>query len=48
MRGESNQEIADWLGCAHKTVELHVTAVLRSAGVSSRTELVSRFWTERL
>jgi len=44
--GLSNRAIADALGCAEGTVELHVTAVLRKAGCRSRTELVARFWSE--
>jgi DNA-binding CsgD family transcriptional regulator len=45
-RGDSNKDIAAALGCAENTIELHVTALLRRAGVSSRTQLVARFWTE--
>jgi DNA-binding NarL/FixJ family response regulator len=45
-RGDANKEIAANLGCAENTVELHVTALLRRVGVSSRTQLVARFWSE--
>lgn len=45
-RGDTNKDIAAALGCAENTIELHVTALLRRAGVSSRTQLVARFWTE--
>jgi len=45
-RGDTNKDIAATLGCAENTIELHVTALLRRAGCSSRTQLVARFWTE--
>lgn len=41
-RGATNQRIAAELGCAARTVELHVTHVLTKADASSRTELVAR------
>ncbi len=43
--GRSNRAIAEDLGCALGTVELHVSAILGRAGVQSRAELVARFWT---
>ena len=43
--GSSNKDIAQTLGCSESTVELHVTALLRKSGATSRTELVARFWT---
>lgn len=42
-RGLSNQDISHELGCARKTVELHVTELLRKAGLDSRAQLLSRF-----
>jgi len=45
-RGDANKEIAASLGCAEGTIELHVTTLLRRVGVSSRTQLVARFWSE--
>jgi DNA-binding CsgD family transcriptional regulator len=42
--GKTNKEIAGALDCADNTVELHVTNVLRKAGVTSRTQLIARFW----
>lgn len=45
--GDTNKSIATKLGCAEVTVELHVTALLRKARASSRTELVSRLWSDR-
>lgn len=44
-RGGSNRDAAGTLGCAESTVELHVTAILRKAGVPSRARLVAAFWT---
>lgn len=44
VRGESNKGIAERLGIVESTVELHVTASLRKAGVESRAALVARFW----
>ncbi len=40
--GESNKLIAARLDCALRTVEVHVTALLRKAGCDSRAELVAR------
>jgi len=45
-RGDANKDIAAALGCAENTIELHVTGLLRRVGVSSRTQLVARFWSE--
>ena len=42
--GASNKELSTALGCAVNTVENHVSALLRRAGCSSRSELVARFW----
>jgi DNA-binding NarL/FixJ family response regulator len=39
-RGLSNKEIAAALGCAPKTVECHVTNLLRKYNVDSRLRLV--------
>jgi DNA-binding NarL/FixJ family response regulator len=39
-RGLSNKEIATALGCAPKTVECHVTSLLRKYNVDSRLRLV--------
>jgi DNA-binding CsgD family transcriptional regulator len=43
--GRSNKEIADALGCAEGTVELHVRSLLRKTGCTARTRLVALFWT---
>jgi DNA-binding CsgD family transcriptional regulator len=47
VRGKANKEIAVDLECAENTVELHVTQLLRRAGVVSRAELISRFFSNR-
>jgi DNA-binding NarL/FixJ family response regulator len=39
LRGESNKDIARKLGRSLKTVELHVSRVLKKAGKSSRIQL---------
>ncbi len=44
VQGDSNRAIASKLGCALRTAELHVSNVIRKAGVHSRTELTARFW----
>ncbi|MEW5738201.1 MAG: helix-turn-helix transcriptional regulator [Myxococcota bacterium] len=43
-RGLSNKELGKELGCSVKTVETHVTEVLRRAGAASRLTLVATFW----
>ena len=45
--GAANKEIASAIGCAENTVELHVTQLLRKAQVSSRAQLIARFWSTR-
>jgi DNA-binding CsgD family transcriptional regulator len=42
--GRSNKEIAASLDAAEKTVEFHVTQLLRKARVDSRALLIARFW----
>ena len=37
--GLANKEIAQDLGCALKTVECHVSSILRKAGLASRLQL---------
>jgi DNA-binding CsgD family transcriptional regulator len=41
VRGLANKEIAHALDCAEVTVELHVTQILRKAGVASRAQLIA-------
>jgi DNA-binding CsgD family transcriptional regulator len=43
-RGRANKEIAMSLQIETGTVEIHVGAILRKAGVESRTALVAWFW----
>jgi DNA-binding CsgD family transcriptional regulator/PAS domain-containing protein len=43
--GDSNKDIAEKLGCALGTVELHVSAVLNKARAESRSQLIARFYT---
>jgi DNA-binding NarL/FixJ family response regulator len=40
--GKTNQQVADDLQIAERTVKLHVTALLEHVGASNRTELVAR------
>jgi DNA-binding CsgD family transcriptional regulator len=42
LRGDSNLTIASSLGCAVKTVEFHVTNILKKSGEKSRLGLVLR------
>lgn len=37
-RGKSNREIADQLGLSEGTVKIHITAIFKALGVSSRTQ----------
>jgi DNA-binding CsgD family transcriptional regulator len=43
-RGQSNKELARDLGCSAKTIETHITEILRRAGCDSRLALVTAFW----
>jgi DNA-binding CsgD family transcriptional regulator len=42
--GRCNKEIARSLGCSARTVEVHVSSLLRKSGCGSRTELLARLW----
>jgi len=44
VEGDPNKAIAAKLGCAESTIELHVTQILRQAGVDSRGALIAKFW----
>ena len=42
IRGESNKTLSTKLGCAERTVEVHVTRILAKARVESRSALISK------
>lgn len=42
--GRANKTISVELGCSDKTVELHVTRLLRKTGVESRSALIAKMW----
>jgi DNA-binding CsgD family transcriptional regulator len=44
IQGRSNKVIASRLGCAERTVEVHVTHVLSKAEVESRSALIAKFF----
>lgn len=44
VQGTSNKGIAARLGCAERTVEVHVTHLLSKAQVESRSALIARFF----
>ncbi|WP_141588155.1 helix-turn-helix transcriptional regulator [Myxococcus sp. AB056] len=44
IQGETNKSIAGRLGCAERTVEVHVTHLLSKAQVESRSALIARFF----
>jgi DNA-binding CsgD family transcriptional regulator len=44
VKGVSNKEIANALGCHLRTVEFHLTRVFDKAGVEGRSALTARFW----
>ena len=41
IAGKSNKEIAEALSCALRTVECHVTSILRKRGVRTRFRLLA-------
>ena len=43
-QGRSNRVIAADLGLAERTVELHITGLLRKAGAESRAQLIIALW----
>ncbi|MBX3270549.1 MAG: response regulator [Sandaracinaceae bacterium] len=47
LRGDSNKQIANALGCAVRTAELHVTAILAKSGHPTRTALLAALWSAR-
>jgi len=47
VHGQANKTIATTRGCALRTVEVHVTCILKKSGAHSRSELIARFWKMR-
>lgn len=45
-RGLSNKALVEELGCSVKTVETHITELLKRSGADSRLALVATFWRE--
>ncbi len=45
VNGQSNKAIAVQIGCAERTVELHVTHIFQRAEVENRSALIAKFWT---
>lgn len=43
-KGASNRDIAQRLGCTERTVEVHVSEILRKAGCRNRAQLVASYW----
>jgi len=41
-QGFTNKQMAFELGCCPKTIEVHVTGLLKKSGVASRNELVAK------
>lgn len=44
--GSPNKDIALKLGCAPRTIEVHIAALLRKSGRESRSQLIAGFWKE--
>jgi DNA-binding NarL/FixJ family response regulator len=44
VRGNANKDIAAQLEIAEGTVEAHVTAIMRKAGVETRARLAAKYW----
>ncbi len=43
-QAKPNKSVAVELGCSVRTAEIHVSAILARAGVSSRAELIAKVW----
>ena len=46
VRGDANKDIATKLGSASRTIEVHVTSILKKCRVETRGRLIARFWSE--
>jgi DNA-binding CsgD family transcriptional regulator len=44
VQGNGNREIAGLLGCAERTVEVHISQIFEKTGVATRTALIARIW----
>jgi DNA-binding NarL/FixJ family response regulator len=42
--GDANKDVARQLDLSARTVELHISTILRKAGVESRARLIAHFW----
>lgn len=47
VHGEANKTIAERRKCSLRTVEVHVSGLLKRSGTACRAELIARFWTLR-
>lgn len=47
VHGEANKTIAERRKCSLRTVEVHVSGLLKKSGTACRAELIARFWTLR-
>jgi DNA-binding CsgD family transcriptional regulator len=45
-QGRPNKVVANRLGCSEKTVEAHITGIMRRSRSENRCHLVARFWSE--
>ena len=44
VQGKSNREMAELFQCSERTVEVHVTQILKRSKASNRTEVIARYW----
>jgi DNA-binding CsgD family transcriptional regulator len=46
VHGKSNRQMGEALDCSERTIEVHVAQILKRVQLSSRSELIARFWAE--